>query len=189
MTYSRSVVAILACSVTAAAVAVGEAFAAQLFQERYHFEVSYEVANFCGLEDLTLHEFVTDGKVRAVQRGSNGFEYVVDHLKETEVITNLANGNVITFAFTGTWKDPLKVIDNGDGTLTILALLTGTQALYGAHGKALVRSSGQNMFEVLLDHGGTPKDPSDDELIADLGSVKRTGRNDDFCAAAVRALT
>jgi hypothetical protein len=42
---------------------------------------------------------------------------------------------------------------------------------------------------MLLDDGGTPSDPFDDEVIDDLGLVKgSTGRNDDFCAAIVAAI-
>jgi hypothetical protein len=189
MTRSRRFGAMLACCVAASAVLVGHAWGGQIFQERYHDEGSREAENFCGAAGLTVSvEFVVDGKVKAVQRGPDGFAYFLDHIKETEVYTNLANGKTVTFVFTGTRKD-LKVTDNGDGTLTVIELLTGTQVLYGADGKAIARSSGQTRFELLIDHGGTPTDPSDDELIADLGPVKSTGRRDDFCAAFVAAVT
>lgn len=79
--------------------------------------------------------------------------------------------------------------DNGDGTLTILVQLMGNATLY-ADGKAIGKDSGQVRIEILIDHGGTPADPSDDEFVADLGVVKEpTGRNDDFCATVVPALT
>jgi hypothetical protein len=82
------------------------------------------------------------------------------------------------------------VTDNGDGTLTILILATGNDVLYGEDGKAIARNPGQIRFEILVDHGGTPTDPSDDEFLADLGLVKgSTGRSDDFCEAAVPALS
>jgi hypothetical protein len=84
----------------------------------------------------------------------------------------------------------LRVTDNGDGTLTILVLSTGNGVVYGADGKAIARNPGQVRFEILVDHSGTPADPSDDEFLADLGEVKgSTGRTDDFCAAVVPALT
>jgi hypothetical protein len=79
---------------------------------------------------------------------------------------------------------------NGDGTLTILILATGNDVLYGPDGKAIGRNPGQIRFEILVDHGGTPTDPSDDEFLANLGAVKgSTGRSDDFCEAAVPALS
>ncbi|HJR95736.1 MAG TPA: hypothetical protein VJ807_09890 [Gaiellaceae bacterium] len=54
----------------------------------------------------------------------------------------------------------------------------------------IARNPGQVRVEILIDHGGTPTDPSDDEELAFLGVVKESpGRNDDFCEAAVPILT
>jgi hypothetical protein len=62
--------------------------------------------------------------------------------------------------------------------------------LYGEDGKAIARNPGQARVEILVDHVGTPADPSDDEFLEFLGVVKEsTGRTDDFCEAAVPALT
>jgi hypothetical protein len=73
--------------------------------------------------------------------------------------------------------------------VTILVLAAGNDVLYGPESKAIARNPGQIRFEILVDHGGTPADPLDDEFIADLGLVKgSTGRSDDFCAASVTAL-
>ena len=83
----------------------------------------------------------------------------------------------------------MRVTDNGDGTLTILILATGNAVLYGENHKAIARNPGQIRFEILVDHGGTPTDPTDDEFLADLGEVKgSTGRSDDICEAALPAL-
>jgi hypothetical protein len=80
--------------------------------------------------------------------------------------------------------------DNGDGTLTVLFLETGNEVTYSSDGKVIARNPGQVRFEVLVDHNGTPTDPSDDQVIAFLGIVKEsTGLTQDFCAAAVPALT
>jgi hypothetical protein len=169
-------------------VVVGQAAAGQIFQASYHDEVTVVNENFCGAAGLTTrHDFVVDGKVRAVSRGPDPFAYYLDHLKETEVITNLGNGKTITAVLKYNRKD-LKVTDNGDGTLTSVELLTGTTVLYGADGKYFAKTSGQSRSKFLFDHGGTPSDPSDDELI-DVERVKRSGRDDDLCAAAVPALT
>ncbi len=44
--------------------------------------------------------------------------------------------------------------------------------------------------KTLVDNGGTPSDPSDDEFLKFLGVVKEsTGRTDDFCAAVVPAIS
>ena len=61
--------------------------------------------------------------------------------------------------------------------------------LYGEDGKVIARNPGQVRFEILVDHGGTPTDPSDDEFLEFLGVVKEsTGRSDDYCEAAVPIL-
>jgi hypothetical protein len=188
MKHSRRLVAMLTCCVAASAVLVGHASAGQIFQESYHHESTVVNENFCGAAGLTTrHDFVVDGKVRAVSRGPDGFEYFLDHLKETEVITNLDNGKTITAVHTYTRKD-LYLSDNGDGTLTAVELLTGTTVLYGADAKSIARTTGQSRSKFLIDHGGTPTDPSDDELI-DVERVKRSGRGDDLCAAFVSAIT
>jgi len=62
--------------------------------------------------------------------------------------------------------------------------------LYGEDGKAIARNPGQTRLEFLVDHGGTPNDPFDDGPLEFVGVVKdSTGRSDDFCEAAVAALS
>jgi hypothetical protein len=110
------------------------------------------------------------------------------NVRFTNVYTNVDNGNTVTEVGNVVDKD-LRVTDNGDGTLTILVVVTGNETLFGPDGKALARNPGQTRFEILIDHGGTPTDPSDDEFLEDLGVVKgSTGRTDDACAAIVPVL-
>jgi hypothetical protein len=189
MAHSRKFVAMLACCVAGSAVLVGHASAGQTFQESYHDEGTLIHQNFCGVAGLTVSdEFVIDGKVRAVPHGPDGLDYFLDKRKERSVITNLANSETVTFVIIVVQKD-LKVTDNGDGTLTIIGLGTGNVVVYGADGKALARNPGQSRFEILIDHGGTPNDPSDDEFISERRVKGSTGRTDDICAAVVPALT
>jgi hypothetical protein len=190
VTHSRMFGAMLACCVAAAALLVGNASAGQIIHEGYHDEGTFVQEDYCGVTGLTVRDaYVVDGNVRAVPHGPDRFAYFLDQIKETSVGTNLANGKTVTFVSTSTAKD-LKVTDNGDGTLTILELATGNDVFYGPDGKVIARNPGQIRFEVLIDNGGTPTDPLDDEFIADLGVVKgSTGRNDDLCAATVPALS
>src|SRR6266508_3801975 len=165
--------AILALGATAAVMLAAAASAGQIFRETFHEEDT----------------FVLDGRVHAVPHGPDGLPYFGVHFVRTDVFTNLANDKSVTGVVNEIDKD-LRVTDNGDGTLTILVLATGNFVLYGEDGKAIARNPGQIRFEILIDHGGTPTDPSDDEFLAFLGVVKgSTGRSDDFCAAAVPALT
>jgi hypothetical protein len=188
MTHSRRFVAILACCVGVSAVLVGHASAGKIVQERGHGEGSFVDENFCGVGLTVSVDFVFDVNFGVVSRGPDGVTYFLENFRETDVITNPANGQTVTFVVTAGVAKQLSVTDNGDGTLTIVELAAGNEVLYGADGKAIARNPGQSRFELLIDTRGTP-DPSDDVLIS-LERVKgSTGRNDDFCAAAVPALT
>jgi hypothetical protein len=182
--------AVLALGATGAVMLAAPAGAGQVFRETIHEEQTLVLSDFCEAPGLTVElAYVLDLRTRAVPHGPDGLDYFAEHAKQTQVVTNLANGKSITGAFNISDKD-LRVTDNGDGTLTILVMGTGTAALYGADGKAIARNPGQTRWEILVDHNGTPSDPFDDEFIADLGVVKgSTGRSDDFCAATVLALS
>jgi hypothetical protein len=182
--------AMLALGATAMLILAAAASAGQAFHETFHEEETETEENFCGVTGLTV-EFatVTDGRIHVVPHGRDGLAYFAFHIRATEVVTNLANEKTVTAEYTVTDKD-LRVTDNGDGTLTILVLTTGNAVLYDEGGKAIARNPGQTRFEILVDHAGTPSDPTDDEFLEFLGEVKgSTGRTDDFCEAAVPALT
>ena len=99
------------------------------------------------------------------------------------------NGNFVTEHVVGARQGPQRVTDNGDGTLTVVQLSTGNATVYNSSGKAIGRNPGQIRIEFVVDHGGTPSDPSDDEALEFLGDVKgSTGRTDDYCAAALPIL-
>jgi hypothetical protein len=182
--------AILALGATAAALLATAASAQQVFRETVHEEDTIVLNDFCDVPGLTVEDaFVLDLRVHVVPHGRDRLDYFLQHGTRTDVYTNTANGRSITARSRVIEKD-LRVTDNGDGTLTILILATGNAVVYGEDGKAIARNPGQTRFEILVDHGGTPTDPSDDEFLADLGVVKgSTGRSDDFCEAAVPALS
>jgi hypothetical protein len=131
---------------------------------------------------------VADGRFLVTRRGRDGLVYFMENVHITETVTNLANGKSVSDESRTVQKD-LHVIDNGDGTLTILVLATGNFVLYGANGQAIAHNSGQIRFDLLIDHGGTPGDPSDDVELEFTLVKESTGTNDDVCAAAVAALT
>lgn len=182
--------ALLALGGAAAVMLAAAASGGQVFRETIHEEDTIVLEDFCDVSGLTVElAFVLDLRVHVVPHGRDRLDYFLQHGDRSEVLTNLANGKSVTSFANVTEKDK-RVTDNGNGTLTILILATGNAVLYGEDGKAIARNPGQVRFEILVDHGGTPTDPFDDEFLADLGMVKgSTGRSDDFCEAAVPALS
>lgn len=161
--------------------------------EREHWQDSFSEVDeeFCG--DLNVR---IDGDYRGSslvnQRGSDRLAYFKTTIHGTLSYTNLENGKALTVVDNYIDKDQ-KVTDNGDGTLTILILLTGSSKWYGLDGKLLFNEPGQVRIEILVDHAGTPSDPYDDEFLEFLGVVKgSTGRNDtqglDFCDDMIRPI-
>ena len=123
-------------------------------------------------------------------RGSSPFPYYRESLNGTNVFTNLNTGGTFTNVFSGTTKDHV-ITDNGDGTITILAIGTGGSRYYDTDGNFVLADPGQTRFSVDIDYNGTPSDPTDDVEIPDSFQIVRdsTGRTDtagrDFCADLV----
>jgi hypothetical protein len=155
-----------------------------------HEELDLVLTDFCGVDglDVDFHaDVVFEYAVRS--RGRDQLPYFTQLATGTRTFTNPDNDRVVTESFNGIEKD-LEVTDNGDGTFTILVLGTGNSTVTGTDGKAIARNPGQTRWEILIDNNSTPQDPTDDEFLEFLGDVKgSTGRNDDFCAAAVAELT
>jgi hypothetical protein len=182
---------VLALGAVVAVAFVAAAGAGQIFQETFHEETVEIETDFCGVTGLTV-EFarIVDGRVHAVPHGRDQLAYFGAKIEQTETVTNVADDDKFVTSSSVFIDKDLRVTDNGDGTLTLLILTTGNAVLYGSDGKAIARNPGQTRVEILIDHGGTPTDPSDDEFLEFLGVVKEsTGRTDDFCEAAVPLLT
>ena len=158
--------AILALGATAAAMLAVAASAKPLVKESFHDEGTFVDEDFCEAGLTVDGTFVLDGKLLVNSHGPAGLAYFLEHLHANRVFTNRANGKAVTVVNRVVNHD-LRVTDNGDGTLTILFLATGNEVLYGADGKAIGRNPGQIRLEILLDHGGTPTDPSDDVFLSE----------------------
>lgn len=168
----------------------GHASAKVIDKGAFHDEFSYRVGNFCDVSGLTVRQDVTvDGSFAIKTHGADQLAYYQSHTRIRVVYTNVATNQYVT-EVTGVLEKDLRVTDNGDGTLTILVLATGPSSVYDESGKAIARNPGQFRYKILVDDGGTPSDPSDDEFLKFLGVVKEsTGRTDDFCAAVVPAIS
>ena len=157
-----------------------------LERERFVESGAEVIEDFCDVEGLTvLEEFEDHVNVTFNAHGRDRLAYFTGTIHGWTSWTNLANDRSLTQVYNFVDKDQ-KVVDNGDGTLTIRVLNAGGAKVYGPDGKLLFKDPGQTQFEVLVDHAGTPSDPSDDEFLEFLGVVKpSTGVNDlegrDFC--------
>lgn len=184
MRLSRALVLTAGLAVAVSSATAGQAAAEPLEQEHVHESSTEVIEEFCG--DLTVrHDFEADVYFSAKLHGPDGLIYFADRVRITDSWTNLANDKTFTVAVAGQQKD-LLVTDNGDGTLTILVLVAGRQFAYGPDGTRLFLDAGSFRFEFMVDHGGTPTDPFDDEEIeGSFRVVKEAGRSDtadrDFC--------
>lgn len=151
--------------------------------DHFHDQFDFVLNDFCGDLDIRI---VGDfsGIITTREIGRDGLSHYTASSHGTETTTNLVTGLSVTLIENGTTKD-IRVVDNGDGTLTVLAAFNGRDVLMGPHGERLGHATGSTRTEILLDHGGTPTDPSDDEVI-DEHVISRNGLRQspgaDFCA-------
>ena len=184
MRLSRTLLLTAGFAVAASMTTAGLAAAQPIEQEHVHDSDSRVIENFCG--DLTVrHDVEFDGYFSAKPHGPDGLIYFADRVRATDSWTNLANDETLTVDLAGQQKD-LRVTDNGDGTLTILALMAGRQFVYGPDGTRLFVDTGTFQSKFLVDDGGTPADPFDDvEIEGSFELVREAGRRDlagrDFC--------
>ena len=150
-----------------------------VFIERFHDEGADVIDNFCGVSGLMVqHTFSLNLFVHGVPHGPDRRDYFLQHGVWTDTYTS--TGKTVTALANVMEKDQL-VTDNGDCTRTIVILATGNATAYGPDGKAIARDPGQLRFVVYIAADGT----------LTYGDVIKgsTGRSDDFCDAAVIALT
>ncbi len=156
-----------------------------LEKENFHDESIDVEENFCDVEGLSveIHE-VIDGTFMFNTTGKNDVPHIVETDHGTVSFTNLTTGKSYTNVFDGPVKT-LEITDNGDGTATVVQLITGGSRWYGPDGKVLFHEDGQIRVELLIDFGGTPYDLSDDVVLDSRLIFGSTGTNDtegrDFC--------
>jgi hypothetical protein len=154
----------------------------------FHDVFTGEIEDFCDVPGFTVEfEAVVDGRFVVRTQGPDGLLYVMEHVSVSQTNTNPVN-NLSVVEKTRTLNKDLRITDNGDGTLTIIILMTGPSSLYGPDGKAIARNPGQVRFKAVVDHGGTPTDPSDDTELSFTQIKGSTGRTDDYCEAIIDAI-
>jgi hypothetical protein len=145
---------------------------------------------FCGgLTNVPLHVEI-DGYFSIKDHGPNEpSPYFADRYRSTLVYTNPQTRLTYTVVRVRQSKD-LRILDNGDGTLTLTGLNTGSLWAYGPDGELLGRQNGLTRETALVDTLGT-SDPSDDVFIFQgdaftAGLVTTTNFCDDFLSATSR---
>jgi len=170
-------------------VGIGAAAATPIHWEPLHFEYGPEATeDFCGVSGLTVEQQgVIEGRFRTTTHGADGLPYYFEHVEWIDTWTNLETGEFLTVVGSSRGGD-LRVTDNGDGTLTILVQGASRRERLNEDGERISLSAGLFAFEVLIDHAGTPTDPSDDVFLEFLGVVKDVGLTVDFCTTLVQAI-
>ena len=124
------------------------------------------------------------GTIVTQTRGKDGLWYWSGRFQGTQSWSNPATGDVYSNAYSVNDRD-LNVTDNGDGTLTIQVQIAGPNH-WSVNGKRLFTDTGVFRFTLIVDHGGTPPDPTDSGEAEYDGLDKLTGLREtdgrDFCA-------
>lgn len=117
--------------------------------------------------------------------GKNIFPYYRESVRGTDMFTNLDNGGTYSDHFTANTRDH-KIVDNGDGTITIFTQGSGSDVWRDTNGKVVLSDNGNIRFAIDVDFNGTPGNPDDDTEVPDSFRIIRdsTGTNiigRDFC--------
>lgn len=190
MRFSRRLTGAITAGLAAVAlVATGPVQGAVLESGTEPIEFSNTVNKFCGENGLRVR---IDGEgtltYKLDVRGSDGYVFYAERIVLDVTWTNVRTGAYVTGHENTSFRD-LTIKDNGDGTHTIIYFGTGNFTVFDSSGTAIARNPGQLRFEVVIDLNGTPENLDDDEVISEELILGSTGRNDDFCTAAVPALT
>ena len=164
---------------TSLAMTLGSPASARIVERgSFHDEFSDTDPNFCDAGLAVDFAATVDGRFQVNTRRPGGFGYYLEHVSVVNVFTDQATGQTATDIQPNTVGKDLTITDNGDGTLTIVVLLTGGARTYGDDGSLIARNSGQVRFENVVD--AVTFEEISSELI--FGS---TGTNDDFCEAVL----
>jgi hypothetical protein len=165
-------------SIAAAAALASAAGAGQVERFTVHHPYAFDDPEFCG-HDLSVQiAGVIDIRGQIVPHGRDGLAYYLSHGTQFETLS--ANGTTLTSLAKVNEKD-LRVTELDGGWVEVLIVATGNATLYDEAGRAIARNPGQTRLVLVFDENGQ-------EVSREV--VKgSTGRSDDFCDAAVAALT
>ncbi|MCR8670820.1 hypothetical protein [Agrococcus sp. HG114] len=161
-----------------ALVAAGAAPASAQVVERYSFTESDSgiVEDFCGagIEAAYTYDVEVSGVIRT--RGDSEILWFQEHARQVQTFTY--DGMTVTDTQPNSLARDHKIVDNGDGTLTITVLLTGGSRLVGEDGGVLAKNDGQIRLLLLVD-------AESGEILSEELIFGSTGTNDDYCEATL----
>jgi len=132
-----------------------------------------------------LHEWTFRSTVFEQVRNGTLFFKVTAVVQST--YTNQDSGTWLRSLSTFKEQDQ-RVVDNGDGTITIRFRLMENTAYHSPSGALVGKVTGNTTSTVVIDHGGTLDDPSDDtfvsETVGDVHGVDTLGGRIDCDIAA-----
>ena len=181
MTRHRSVSMLLGTLTAAAAlVASVSAPASAAIVDRAPSTTSSPVTDedFCGAGLDVDFDGTVDGRFRVNSRAPGRLRLLRRERQGRQRLHRPGDRPAVTDIQPNTLGKDQSITDNGDGTITIIVLLTGGERTYGDDGKLIARNSGQVRFEIVYDYVNDVE--ISNELI--FGS---TGTNDDFCEAVL----
>lgn len=187
MTRLRSLTAVSAtfAAVVAAAVTAVPADATVFDKEHFHDSFVSDVYDCGGIPAVDSGEM--DVTITAVLRGSGPFPLFREHFSGTAVTTNTDTGGTFTNVFVLNTHDH-TIMDNGDGTITVTQIVSGSSRFYDQFGTFVLKDPGSVWFAFDLNDNGTPGDPEDDTevpnsfRIAHASSGTSAFSERDFCA-------
>lgn len=159
------------------------AMATPAVHEEITAEFTEVIDDFCGSGLAVRHDYDETSRLIGVSQGADGLVHFRFRLHLREAWTNVATGQSLRLSTDGVVADS-SVVDNGDGTLSKTTRFASSARWRDQHGKLVSLDSGLTILEVLIDHNGTPSDPSDDQTI-DVRTIRESnGVNSDpvdFC--------
>jgi hypothetical protein len=166
----------VALALPAAPAAAGPAASGRFAVEREQLSEVETIEDFCGIEGLTVEtRWQNMFKGFFTYRGKDSIPYWTGSMNGSFTITE-ADGTTSRIVWNFIDKDQ-RIVDNGDGTLTITVQGAGGWKFIGP--ARTLRDPGMNRYQVLADHAGTPLDPFDDPDADFLGVIKEsTGLNE-----------
>ena len=188
MKHTRAVAAIAAASAVLLALAAPASAAPPEIdhwtEHSEHIEqVEHAADDWC--PDIPFDVLYVDdsyGTFRGMVRGGKFIGATTIHSESAWI--NVETGKQFSRVWQGQEKD-LKVVDNGDGTITLTGLFTGPTKYYDDDGNQVFKDVGRTFNTVILDEAGTPAYPDDDVFVEFISSEAKGSfdtMDRDFCA-------